>query len=320
MSATRFRVLPRNTQPHAASINWNQRFDKLFTIALFTIPGFSIFLTFLLIPITLTARYSLYEWKGFGDLTSENYAGLGNYQRLYEHDVFHQAVEHTFIIMGLSLLIQLPLALGLALLVGRGELPGRRFFRTLLFIPYVFSEVITALIWQYVYHPRNGLANYTFEKIIPGFESIPWLGEREYVLYAIFAVLTWKFFGFHMLLYMAGLQSIPKDLEEAARIDGAGEWNVLRFVTLPLMGSTIRLTVFLSILGSFQQFVIVNVMTNGGPFYASEVMGTYLYKFGIQRFNLGYGSAIAVVLFFTTLIFSILYQRFVMRAEQEIAR
>ena len=95
---------------------------------------------------------------------------------------------------------------------------------------------------------------------------------------------------------------------------------MLRFVTLPLMGSTIRLTVFLSILGSFQQFVIVNVMTNGGPFYASEVMGTYLYKFGIQRFNLGYGSAIAVVLFFTTLIFSILYQRFVMRAEQEIAR
>ncbi|MBZ0307991.1 MAG: sugar ABC transporter permease [Anaerolineae bacterium] len=319
MSATRFRVLPRNNNAHA-TVNWNQRFDKLFTLALFIIPGFSVFFTFLLIPIVTTARYSLYDWNGFGDLTSENYVGFGNYERLYEHEVFRQAVEHSFILMGLSLIIQLPLALMLALLVGRGELPGRRFFRTLLFIPYVFSEVITALIWQYVYHPRNGLANYTFDKIIPGFESVAWLGEREYVLYAIFAVLTWKYFGFHMLLYMAGLQSIPKDLEEAARIDGAGELRVLRYVTLPLMGSTIRLTVFLSILGSFQQFVIVNVMTTGGPFYASELMATYLYKFGIQRFNLGYGSAIAVALFLTTLIFSILYQRFVMRVEQAIAR
>jgi raffinose/stachyose/melibiose transport system permease protein len=122
-------------------------------------------------------------------------------------------------------------------------------------------------------------------------------------------VLTWKYFGFHMILYMAGLQSIPKDLEDAARVDGASEFQTLSRVTLPLLGSTIRLSVFLSVLGSFQQFVIVWILTEGGPVNSSELMATYLYKYGIQRFNLGYGSAVAVMLFAVTLTFSLGYQR-----------
>ncbi len=118
-----------------------------------------------------------------------------------------------------------------------------------------------------------------------------------------------------MILYMAGLQSIPGDLEDAARVDGATEREVLQYMTLPLLGSTIRLTVFLSVLGSFQQFVLVWVLTQGGPVNASEVVATYLYKFGIQRFQLGYGSAVAVVLFAITLVFSLGYQRLVMRQD-----
>ncbi|MCC6802364.1 MAG: sugar ABC transporter permease, partial [Anaerolineae bacterium] len=124
---------------------------------------------------------------------------------------------------------------------------------------------------------------------------------------------------FHMILYMAGLQSIPADLEDAARVDGATERNVLRHITLPLLGSTIRLTVFLSVLGSFQQFVLVWVMTEGGPVNASELIATYLYKYGIQRFNLGYGSAVAIVLFCITLVFSIGYQRIIMRQDFQVA-
>jgi raffinose/stachyose/melibiose transport system permease protein len=135
------------------------------------------------------------------------------------------------------------------------------------------------------------------------------------VLFGIFAVITWKYFGFHMILYMAGLQNISKDLEDAARVDGANEAQVLRNITLPLLGSTLRLTVFLSVLGSFQQFVIIQIMTLGGPVNASEVIGTYLFKYGIQRFNLGYGSAVAVVLFAITLVFSIGYQRIILRRD-----
>jgi raffinose/stachyose/melibiose transport system permease protein len=217
--------------------------------------------------------------------------------------------------MMLSLGVQLPLALGLALMVGRGKLHGRKLFRTFLFIPFVFSEIITAIIWRYVLHPDEGLLNTALGTLIPGFENFGLLADRNTVLLGIFAVLTWKYFGFHMILYMAGLQAIPTDLEDAARVDGASEAEMLRYVTLPLLGSTIRLSIFLSVLGSFQQFVIVWILTEGGPVNASELIATYLFKFGIQRFNLGYGSAVAVVLFTITLLFSLGYQRMIMRRD-----
>ncbi len=285
---------------------------------LFTVPGMILFFLFVLVPIGQSAVFSLYKWDGFGPPT--NFIGLGNYDQLIHHSVFQLAMGHSFGIMGLSLSIQLPLALGLALLVGRGKLHFKRVFRMILFIPYVFSEVITGIIWRYVLTPGPGMVNVVLGSLIPNFQPVAWLAERNIVLYAYFAVLTWKFFGFHMILYMAGLQAIPADLEDAARVDGATEPQVLRHITLPMLGSTIRLTVFLSVLGSFQQFVLVWVLTQGGPVNASEVVATYLYKYGIQRFLLGYGSAVAVILFAITLVFSLGYQRMVMRQDFVVER
>jgi raffinose/stachyose/melibiose transport system permease protein len=261
-------------------------------------------------PIAQSAYFSLYDWDGYGPPT--DYVGFGNYDRIVDHSVFRQAVRHTFMIMALSLTIQLPLALGLSIFVGRGELVGKKLFRIIMFVPYVFSEVITALIWQYVFHPDEGaLLNSILGLIIPNFEPNGWLAERSYVLYSLFVVLTWKYFGFHMLLYMAGLQGIPLDLEDAARVDGANERQVLTYITLPLLGSTIRLTIFLSVLGSFQQFVLAWILTNGGgPVNASQLMATYLYKYGILNTKLGYGSAVAIILFGITFLFSLGYQRF----------
>jgi raffinose/stachyose/melibiose transport system permease protein len=312
MSAPRFRVLPTAYEQAARDKQYRQ-WNKTLLIILFVLPGMAIFFLFVLMPIGQSAVFSLYDWDGFGPLT--DYVGLGNYDRLLNHAIFQTALGHSFTIMLLSLTIQLPLALALALLVGRGKLRGRRVFRAILFIPYVFSEVITAIIWRYVLSPGEGLVNIVLGTFIPGFEPIGWLAERSIVLYAYFAVLTWKYFGFHMILYMAGLQAIPADLEDAARIDGAAERQVLRYVTLPLLGSTIRLTIFLSVVGSFQQFVLVWVLTQGGPVNASELIATYLYKFGIQRFALGYGSAVAVILFAITLVFSLGYQRIIMRQD-----
>jgi raffinose/stachyose/melibiose transport system permease protein len=286
---------------------------KTFTILLCIVPGMAIFFTFLLIPMVQSARYSLYDWNGFGSPT--DYVGLGNYELLYHNETFISAIRHSFQIMLMSLCIQLPLSMIMALMVGRGQLPGRRLFRTILFIPFVFSEVITAIIWRYVLHPSSdGLVN-TVLSNIPGYETVGWLADKDVVLYSIFAVITWKYFGFHMILYMAGLQAVNKDHEDAARIDGADEARVLRYITLPLMGSTIRLTVFLSILGSFQQLVIIWVLTQGGPVNYSQVITTFLYKYGIKNFKMGYGSAVAIVLFAITLIFSISYQRMIMRQD-----
>lgn len=317
MSAIRTRILPTSYEQAERDRRSRQR-NKTLTIVLFVLPGMVLFVLFVLMPIFQSALFSFYDWDGFGPPT--DFIGFNNYTRLLNHSVFQLSLAHSLTIMVLSLLIQLPLALGLALLVGRGKLHGKRFFRAMLFIPYVFSEVITAIIWRYVFSPGGGLVNQVLLAIIPGYEPIAWLAEREIVLYAYFAVLTWKYFGFHMILYMAGLQGIPKDLEDAARIDGATEPGVLRFVTLPLLGPTIRLTIFLSVVGSFQQFVLVWVLTQGGPVNASELIGTYLYKFGIQRFALGYGSAIAIVLFVITLVFSLGYQRFIMRQDHQVVR
>lgn len=304
------RVQPKVGKPPAD----RQTLYKYLLVALFTLPGMLLFIVFVLSPIFQSAYYSMYDWNGFGGLT--DFIGLENYERLFAHGIFRAAMQHSVVIMLLSLAIQLPFALSIALLVGRGELLGRRFFRAMLFIPYVFSEIITAIIWLYVLHPNEGLANVVFS-IIPGFEPVAWLGNRDVVLYAVFSVLVWKFFGFYMILYMAALQGVSKDLEEAARIDGANERQVLRLVTLPLIGPTIRLTVYLSVLGSLQQFVIIWVMTQGGPVNSSELISTYLFKYGIQRYQLGYGSAIAIVLFLMTLVFSLVYQRFVLNRDYD---
>lgn len=313
MSALRFRVLP-TTYDRLETDKRRQQLNKFLLVSVFLLPGMLIFSIFLLMPITQSANFSLYDWDGFGPPT--DFVQFENYTRLLNHSIFQASLLHSFTITALSLLVQLPLALGLALLVGRGNLVGRKIFRTILFIPFVFSEIITSIIWRYVLHPDEGLLNTLLETF--GLQPIGLLADRNTVLIGIFIVLTWKFFGFHMILYMAGLQSIPRDLEDAARVDGANERELLRFITLPLLGSTIRLSIFLSVLGSFQQFVIVWILTEGGPVNASELIATYLYKFGIQRFNLGYGSAVAVVLFAITLLFSLGYQRIIMRQDYAV--
>ncbi len=287
------------------------QWNKALLVFFFLLPGFILLITFLVIPIGQAAYYSLYNWNGLGAL--DDFIGLDNYLRAFGQDVFRGAIQHSLLIMAMSLLIQLPLAMTLAIILVRGELRFQKFFRTLFFLPYVFSEIIAAYIWLYVYNPRGGLLNVFLSLFNPEISGTAWLADLDTVLVAIFFVLTWKFFGFHMLLYMAGLQNISKEVEDSARVSGANEWQVLRYVTLPMMRSTISLSVFLSILGSFQQFIVVWILTEGGPAYRSELIVTYLYKFGIQRMQLGFGSALAIILFLMTLIFSIGYQRAVLR-------
>lgn len=294
--------------------NWNKTGLVLFLV----LPGMILFFLFVLVPIGQSLIYSFYRWNGFGP--PETFWEFKNFEQLFKHKAFHAALWHTGALVGLSLAIQLPLAMGLALLVGRGTLPARRFFRLMLFVPYVFSEIITAIIWRYVLDPNSGLVNVVLNTLVPGYQPIAWLGEQNVVILALFFVLTWKYFGFYMILYMAALQSIPSDLEDAARIDGANERQVLWNVTIPMVGPTIRLSIYLSVLGAIQQFVIVWVMTQGGPVDYSETLGTYVYKYGIQRLQLGYGSAVAVTLFAITFIFSLSYQYFVLRRDYQNTR
>lgn len=309
-STPRFRFIPRErTELKERPRTKN---DQMLTIALFIIPGAIVYTLFLIIPIIQAAYYSLYDWNGLGPLT--DYYALGNYERAFAHEVFQSSVIHSLLITSLSLCIQLPLAMSLALMVGR-KLPGRSIFRSIFFMPYVFSEIITAIIWTFVYNPGGGMLNTVLSTIFPNYVPQGWLANRDIALLAVFFVITWKYFGLHMILYMAGLQSINGEIEEASRIDGANELQVLRYVTLPLLAPTIRLTIYLSVLGSLNQFVLIWILTSGGPANATQVMATYMYRFGIKSFNLGFGSAVAVTIFAISLVFSIGYQRTVMRRD-----
>jgi raffinose/stachyose/melibiose transport system permease protein len=288
------------------------QWGKALTILLFLLPPLLLYIYLVIFPVIQAVYYSFYKWNGLGPLT--DFIGLENYSKLLQDSVFRSSFGHNWLIAILSVLIQLPIALGLAMLIGRG-LRGRGFFRVVLFLPYVLSEVVTGVIWSFIYRAQGGLLNIALESVLPGFKPVGWLADPDTVMYAIFITLTWKYFGIYLILFIAGLQDIPVELEEAARIDGANSGQVNRFIVLPLLSSTIRLTIYLAVVGSIQVFDLVWIMTTGGPVNASDTMATYLYKFGFIRFQLGYGSAVAVIIFLVAFTFSSLYQRYVLRRE-----
>jgi raffinose/stachyose/melibiose transport system permease protein len=283
-----------------------RRFRDSLVIFLFLLPAIVLFFLFVIYPIFQSVYYSLFNWKGFGPAV--DFVGLENFKNILKDQVFMISLRNGFLIIALSLLAQLPLSLALAVLVGR-DLPGRVIFRTIFFLPYVLSEVIAALMWLFILNPdpERGFINAVI--VFLGGDSQAWLGNTDLVLLAIFAALTWKYFGYHMLLFMTGLQNIPTEIEESGRIDGANSIQNFFYITLPLLSSTIRTSVYLSVLGSIQQFILVWIMTKGGPVNASETMATYMYRFGFVRFQLGYGSAVAIYMFLLCLIFSLIYQR-----------
>jgi raffinose/stachyose/melibiose transport system permease protein len=276
------------------------------TVALFLLPAVILFALFLIYPIFRSVYYSLFNWNGLGPATK--FIGLNNFKLILTDQVFMKAIWHCLIILVFSLAVQLPLALMLAIMVGR-DLPGRVFFRSVFFMPYVISEVITAIIWISMFSPdpENGFIN-ALLILIPGVHPQNFLGDMNQVMLCVFLVLSWKYFGLHMLLFMAGLQNIPRELEEAAMIDGANRWQSVWYVTVPLLGTTLRTTTYLSVLGSLTQFNLVWIMTRGGPVNASEMMATYMYRFAFLRSQLGYGSAVALVMLVFCLIFSVAYQ------------
>lgn len=288
------------------------RWEQLLTIAGFLLPAALVYVGLVLLPVGQAIYYSFFRWNGLGPL--EDFVGLGNYARALGDEAFRNAIGHNLQLVGLSLLIQIPLALALALLI-REISWGRALFRTLFFLPFVLSEVVTGVIWNFIYRPEGGLVTSALAALFPGLAGTALLANPSTVLYALFVVITWKFFGYHMILFIAGLQNIPAEIEEAAAIDGCNRLQALRYITLPLLGSTVRLSVYLSVLGSLQFFDLIWVMTTGGPVGASDTMATYLYKYGFQRFQLGYGSAVAVIMFLICFGFSLVYQRYAMRRD-----
>jgi len=295
------------TRPSRRRSSWRTRSELTFLLG----PSVVLFLGFVLAPIGVAVYYSFYSYHGFGPLT--DYVGLRNYRAALSDPAFQHSITHNLAIGGLSLVVQLPLSVGLALLLNR-RMRGRTFLRLVVFAPYVLAEAIVAVIWALMLQPDGFLDQVLKAAGLGGLVS-DWLGSKSLVLYTLFVVITWKYIGFGIILLLAGLQGIPSELREAAIIDGATAWQSTRLVMLPLLGPTIRIWIFLSMIGSLQLFDLVWIMTLGGPADASSTMATYMFSHGFQRYSYGYGSAVTVVLFVICFIFALLYQRFALRRD-----
>ncbi|MGW4487147.1 carbohydrate ABC transporter permease [Amycolatopsis sp. NPDC004368] len=280
-------------------------------LALLLGPALVLFAGFVLVPIGIAVYYSFYSWNGFGPLT--NFVGFQNYADAFGGAVFRGAIGHNVLIAVLSIVIQLPLSIGLALLLDR-KLKGRTVLRMVVFAPYVLSEAITAVIWLLMLQP-GGFVDELLRGVGLGGLVHQWLADPSLVLYTLFVVMTWKYLGFGIILLLAGLQGVPPELREAAALDGATAWQTTRHVVLPLLGPTIRIWVFLSVIGSLQLFDLVWIMTLGGPANASTTMASYLVDHGFKRYEFGFGSAVAVVLFAICFVFALVYQRFALRRD-----
>lgn len=258
----------------------------------FIAPNFIGFAVLTLIPVVTLFYYAFTDWNVFGGAT---FTGLDNFRRMIHDAAFWTSFWNTVYYAALHIPLTLVIALGLALLLNR-KMRGVAFFRTAAFFPYITSIVAIAVVWNTLFSPEFGPIN-QFLRLI-GIENPPgWTASATWSMPAVIIVGTWREVGYYMLLFLAGLQTIPRELYEAARMDGANAWHQFRNVTLPsLRPTTFFVTIILTI-GSFKVFDLILVMTQGGPGTSTLVLSQFIYKKGFQENQFGYASAVALVLF-----------------------
>ena len=263
----------------------------------FVAPALLVIGVFFFLPVFAALVMSLTDFDiyALADLRNLRFVGLSNYIALLQTPLFWQAFANTlyFVVVGVPLSIGV--SLGAALLLHSRLARFKAFFRTALFAPVVTTLVAVAVIWRYLFNTRYGLLNYALGGI--GIQPIDWLGDPHWAMPAIIVFAVWKNFGYNMIILLAGLQSIPEDLYEAARIDGASIWRQFRYVTLPMLAPILLMVSILTIAGYFQLFAEPYVMTQGGPLQSTVSVLYLMYEEGFKWWNLGSASAVAFVLF-----------------------
>lgn len=261
---------------------------------LMILPAAILFCLFYLWPFVNGFWLSLHNWDGFSDPT---WAGFANYQRLLHDRIFLGALRNNLIFVVAVVILKNVLGLGLALLLNQA-LVGRAFFRAAAFIPVTMSFVAVGLLWSWIYNPVFGLLNGALDLFGLGGLKQSWLGDADIALYSIIVVDVWKWLGFHAVIYLAGLQTIPSELYESAKMDGAGPLQRFRHVTVPMMMPIVFINTILGLSGAFvRNFDIVYVLTKGGPNHATEVVLTYMMSKAFQDGAMSYAAAIGYVLF-----------------------
>ena len=282
----------------------------LLTAVIFLPPALMLFTVFVILPIGEAAWYGFFKWNGLA--LPENFVSFENYRQLIGNKVFARAFVNNLLIIAVSLAVQLPLALAMAVLLA-DRLMGAVTFRMIFFLPYILADVAAGLIWRFMFDGDYGLISKVWQ--VFGGDPLYILADRDWAYVAVLTVIVWKYFGFHMMLYIAGLQNIDRHLYEAAAMDGAGARQRFIHITLPGLAPMIKLSVFFSLLGSLQFFDMVVSLTGGGPLNTTHTMVSFLYYFGIGRMKVGFGSAVGVILFVLCAFVAFSYKRLLMRDE-----
>jgi multiple sugar transport system permease protein len=264
---------------------------------MFAAPALTVIGLFFGLPVIAALALSLTDFDiyALADLNNLRFVGLGNYVGLLQNPLFWKSLGNTlyFVVVGVPLSVAMSLGAALLLHSKVGRL--KPFFRTAFFAPVVTTVVAVAVIWRYLFHTKYGLVNWGLSSV--GIDAIDWLGDPHWAMPTIILFAVWKNFGYNMIIFLAGLQSIPEDLYEAARIDGAGTWKQFRHVTLPMLGPVLLLVSILTMAGYFQLFAEPYVMTQGGPLESTKSVLYLMYEEGFKWWNLGNASAVAFLLF-----------------------
>lgn len=287
---------------------------SLFTLSWMLGPTLFFLAVFILWPIFETFRLSLFDWNGL--TPTQEFIGFGNYKELISDLIFWRSVKNSFILLGMALIIEIPLGFFLALMLYTG---GKRFkiFRFLYFFPMLLSPVAVGILFKFIFDYNSGALNQIIGILNQENLMQDWLGNKEIAIYTIGILVTWQYTPFYMLLFLAALNNIPTEIEEAAKIDGARGWKMIRLIQIPLVRGAGVIAVILISIGSLRYFDLVWVLTAGGPESSTEVMATYLFQMAFKSYRVGYASTIATALFIIAFFTAIFVQFSTRKIRQE---
>lgn len=289
--------------------------DKIKTVILFLTPAVILYSVFFLFPMAQAFYVALFQWRGVS--LDKHYVGMANFHKLlFEDPIFWAALGHNLAFLIVSVLVVIPLALFFATALN-SRLRGAQTFRAIYLFPNMISIVAVAVLWAFVYHPKMGMLNAIVTTLGGRVGDNGWLGDPKTALPCVIATSIWYSLGFYIVLFLAGVQSIPRTFYEAAEIDGAGGWAQFRFVTIPLVWEILKLGLVYLIIHTINIFGLVWVMTAGGPSNHTDTLLTYLYRLAFTDSNFGYATAVGVVVFMVIFVISVSFIRLMRREAVE---
>jgi len=306
--------MANNTLHSNSNLSFIRRFiDQNKVGYLFILPALLLYAIFFIYPFIGTFYFSLTNWNGVSP--QKTFVGFNNYIRIVKDSLMWTSLYHNVIWIIIGTVTPIVIGLLLVVLLGNKKTKGQMFFRIIYFMPVILSPVIVGIIWGWIYNPVFGMLNRILKVIGLGFLSRGWLGDPNLAIYMVLIAAIWAYFGFCVVVLMAGMQGVDMNLYDAAKCDGANSWQQFINVTIPQLSPVLTMLSVYTMIGGFKVFDIVFIMTRGGPANSTELIATYTYNQSFQLNKLGYGSALCMVMVFLSLIVSIILIKFREKSE-----